>query len=248
MLLTEDYFNGLDIENEDINSNDDNLSSYTASEQFEYFSNHYEDTISLNISKKMNIGVLINNVEILAKRINYLFDLYDVEHSKAILCDNTVGYAYIGNYMDRVRVYERPQFNMFTTDYEFISGNSINPEYNYSDMYIIFYVKYPKFSYKKAYSFVQHLMKIVWNTIDYYFLSNISLLYPVCVPNLKQNGYSNKVAYIYPEHMNNTVNDCIGEELWIDGFFRHIMEYFFGENEKTENLISKLYHGINPFM
>jgi hypothetical protein len=48
--------------------------------------------------------------------------------------------------------------------------------------------------------------------------------------------------------MNYTVNDCPCSELWIDGFFRRIMEYFFGENEKTENLISKLYQGINPFM
>lgn len=236
MLLTENYFDELDIKDKDIHSDDNNdLTSYTASEQFEYFKNHYTDTILLFISRKLNINHLFSKVETIAKKMNSLFDLYDIEHSKTLLCDPSVSSAYMNKDMDAIKVFERPQFNLYSADDPFLDNIFINPDYNYYSMYIAFYVNYPKFTYRKAYSFVQQLMKIVWSTIHHVTLTNITLLYPVCIPNFRSKGYSNKVAYIYPEHMDYSVNDCVGNELWIDGFFRQIMWYFFGE--EPEELI-----------
>ena len=93
MILKEDYFNDLDLTDDDIESSDDNYNTDDYANPKEYYnamSSKYSHYIVLGI-KTDNVltdSVLwTNKIPRMLKRLFYLFDSYGIEYSKPVVTE-----------------------------------------------------------------------------------------------------------------------------------------------------------------
>ena len=161
MILNEDYFKYLEITDEDIVVDDDNdvdeLGYELTVEELHKLHEQYDHYIEYNIQfGDVDTSVLSRTF----KRLDSIFEMYDIEHSEYILsteyslsnCDTAVKF---GEY--QVFCKDRNQDRIINNIYE-------------GYFYIYVYLNFPKFSYKRAmhfvYDTVYNIIKINKN-IDY---------------------------------------------------------------------------------
>ena len=164
MILNEDYFKDLEIEDEDIVSDDDTLDVEKPKMTIEDFCKlpeQYDYLIKIMIRKKNDketTSFLTSLLPKLFKRLDVIFDSYGIEHSQYVL--RSTYYTGKNN-----TILDFGNYQLFCDDC--IEDIYIND--TYQDFLICVYANYPKFSYKRAFRFVYTMLNIF--KIDEHFHS-----------------------------------------------------------------------------
>ena len=176
MILNEDYFKDLEIEDKDI-IEDDNLDvegPVDFKTYQKYLSTHYSRCIIIvtdffnnlfhdTVLWKQTIPDMVN-------RVNRLLDAYSVEHEVVFRdlsgCRGShVMYSYKVGRCNVLSKYE---------EYRFFDADSLD------NAYIIFYCNMPHFTYKESYYFVDRLQNTLWRTESSTVFDNLKITTSPC--------------------------------------------------------------------
>ena len=222
MLINEDYFNNIDIEEDDI-KNTDIVEKLTPEEYYEYCKSHYSQTIVIHISDVLKynqtwvVKTMPDILTELSKKIHYLFNIFDIEYSDIVCVENV---------SEKKEIVDCGEYKMM-----------INPEWqiNYIRDKVIIYVNYPKIYYKRALLLAQKLQDIVFNykNPDRYKVFEVISLYKFVVDPRR---------IIYAEHLE--LNSIMYKKDWtvkqmLDSdrnayIVNAIVEYFCGEKVERQ--------------
>lgn len=154
MFENEDYFRDLEIHDDDIIADDNDLSGYDdVNALARHLVHDYGQCMIIELMdetndlfhKKIVMDVLI---PMMLKRVCYILNTYDVEY-EYVFRTFTAG--------DTLFVEKVGQYNILT------AGESILRKRH---AFIIFYVNFPKLTYKESYYFVDSLQKSLWRTMS----------------------------------------------------------------------------------
>ena len=155
MILNEDYFKDLEIENDDIIEDDilDVEKPDLTLDEFHKLPEQYDYLIKIMVEKRDNTDTTLSFQTSLlpriTKRLDAIFESYGIEHSEYIL---TPSY-YTG---DSNTILDFGNYQFFCEEEN--KNDYLNDIYR--DFYICAYVNYPKFSYKRAFRFVYTMLNI----------------------------------------------------------------------------------------
>ena len=166
MILNEDYFKNLDIEDEDIIEDVEEPYNNLTLKDIHKLHEQYNHCISIRIVKENNSDTTFFQTTLipkLFKRLDDIFDVYGIEHSEYVLssrrrvevfCDTIVEF---GNYQLFCEEDKKDEF--------------INNAYDHFEVDV--YVNYPKFTYKSAFRFLYTVINLYRvdvhiNIIDFY--------------------------------------------------------------------------------
>ena len=229
MILNEDYFKDLEIEDEDIVSDDDTLDVEKPKmtiEDFRKLPEQYDYLIKITIRKrndKETTSFLTSLLPKLFKRLDVIFDSYGIEHSQYVLRST----YYTGRKNNTILDFGN--YQLFCDDC--IEDIYIND--TYKDFYICVYANYPKFSYKRAFRFVYTILNIF--KIDEHFHS-------IRFEPTKQHTKDMEIGLIYyPFSYILRLDDINREIILYDSrneikperkriFYDYVIHHFFGKN------------------
>ena len=224
MIINEDFFKDIEIEDSDIQSTD-NINEQqlkTVEEYMEYFDTNFTDTIVFQFSNWNNGHALeISNVpykaEYMEKRLFQVFDVFNISHSEIMLATD----------------YRRTIIPAYITDvgkYKLIL-NTYNTQFNF--IYAVVYIKYETMSPRTVLHFIESLMNIIWKSnrdiVDITFVKKV-LRYEE-YEERKHTPQINLYRSQYrAEHDPNYIGGIIDRH-----YFMSAMTYFFGR-EKADHL------------
>ena len=231
MIINESYFDELEIENEDIVSDDEILDVEEPKmtiEDFRKLPEQYDYLIKILIGRrndKETTSFLTSLLPKLFKRLDSIFEMYGIEHSQYVLRsryytgDNHTTKLDFGNYQ------------LFCDDC--ITDIYIND--TYKDFYICVYANYPEFTYKRAFRFVYTMLNIF--KIDKHFHS-IRF-----APTEQHNRFMEIGLIYYPFYDTLCLEDHTEIKLYDSSneikpekkrmFYDYVIRHFFGKNKKN---------------
>ena len=252
MTINENYFEEIEITDDDININDDNpyIPSVNSTDYFVKMTKDYSHTILFPLWTDTD------SLELSAKKISTpvkrLLDAYCIEYSDFILRDDSVP-----NEKETLKAYQCGDVKLFST--RNVSFDSKQPDgsinynkyYSYSDMYLAVYVNYPHFTYKSVYLFIYNLMHIAKkiNKLYYNLIPEITLTTPACPADDFDifSSSDRKVVHLYDSDFLSVNLVKCGEKYIIPKYIPIIMDYFFGPTQKTKEFFDMQKKSINPF-
>lgn len=80
MFINEDYFKDIELTDDDIVANDNNDTDKSLPELYDYYNQHYSETIYISINEKDSNSIFA--VKKLSKNIEYILDAFNIEHSE----------------------------------------------------------------------------------------------------------------------------------------------------------------------
>ena len=108
MILKEDYFNDLDLTDDNIESSDDNYNTDDYANPKEYY-----NTMSSKYNSYMFLGIKTDNdiltdselwtdkIPRMLKKLSYMFDLYEIEYSKPVVSEPDY---YIHDFIQNIQI------------------------------------------------------------------------------------------------------------------------------------------------
>ena len=238
-VLTEEEYNAYD-------------KIWSVDEWFSYHQKYYKSTLSLSIYYRDDILDIIN---ILSRRLNYLLNAYDIEHSEIFLKDTTLSLS-----SNNMRMYDFGKYKLISAFFNDSIDRELPYSYNALMLKIVVYVNYPKFTYKQAYRFTRSLMHITWENLSFksqsqpitaIWLNDKVLTYDgfyfESVPMSKTNN-SHHCIKLIRDYMLFTLNTFKSDKYnYFVFYFDSIMSYFFNRDKTSTDMIYKVKRGINPF-
>ena len=160
MLINEDYFRDLEISDEDIMKDDDidveepvSMTSDNLEEYINKLQTEYEQCLVFG-TYSMTAEQVCNNFSKSLKRIDYILNVFDVEHSEFIFSD-IEGHPKVDDiHICNIR------------DYDIITADKLDIYYK-KEYRITTFVNFPKFTYKMAYIFFEKLYKVLFQQLEY---------------------------------------------------------------------------------
>lgn len=229
MIINEDYFEDLDITEDEIIKDDseeplaflyDNPKVLS-----DYLTSKYKNCLIIYTPKRPNIynDLILWNFTLpdLIKRVQYTLDVYNVDYEKQVIIrDSSDDNA-------DMRLYDFKGYKICS------SCKTEKDMYSYSNdfshrIYIVIYVNLPDFSYRQSYNFINSLQKAIWK-------SNKE------IEQLEAFEISKRVYSLYdfnsydPNTLKITITNCevqkiIGDKIY-KKFFLNTM-YFFHKDQK----------------
>lgn len=249
-LLDNDIFNDIadDIIIEE--TYHDSIRTESVDEWFSYHQNHYSSTIYFSINY---IHGILNIIDIITRRLEYLLNAYNIEHSEIFLKDATLSLS-----TNNMTMYDYDRYKIITTFRSDDSNSKELPDtYSSIMLNVVVYVNYPKFTYKQVYMFTQALMSITWKNKKLKYLSINSIWLNDTVLTYDEFYYSMITATnINSMHCIRLIQSYIlytFDTLEFDkqhcfiNYFESVMSYFFKQDESLKKLLYKVKHGQNPF-
>ena len=236
MLINENYFDDLEIEDEDIIEDDNDveepqqeLTLEDAIKLPEQYNQEIKIRIDVDDSTDRNTTFIQTSLlPRLFKRLDAIFELYGIEHSEYILLSN-----YDAKYCDTIIKFGN--YQLFCK-YKWEKDEFINDTYNH--VYIQVYVNYPKFNYKRAFRFLYTVLNLyrIYEQINW--MTFIPITDNDYIIQLNFSIKSNYMGFYYYNRRKHTIGNeivlCKGELTEEDKreFYRAIFRHFFGENVK----------------
>ena len=228
MILNEDYFDDLDIKDEDIidddiNDVDEPVHELTVEELYK-LSEQY-NCICIEIRQyNSDASIKTSLLPRIIKRLNVIFDLYGIEHSEYVLSSS----SYV---KDCNTVVKFGNYQLFCAESK--KDNFINNTYSY--FYINAYVNYPEFTYKRTFRFLYTMLNL------YKYCKEITwMAFKAITTDLKLQ-FGLFINHIYFNYNNlrtgqSGTSICLDMEL-IEGdkryFYNYVMHHFFGDSVKV---------------
>ena len=230
MILNEDYFNDLEIEDEDIIEDDINdvggPEHDLTLEEAQKLPDQYNQVIEIRIDAGDSTDTTSIKTSVLPKlfkRLDIIFEMYDIEHSEYILTPRcNVGYC--------DTIVEFGNYQLFCDEED--KNDYVNDTYD--RFYIQVYVNYPNFNYKRAFRFLYTVINLYRDCEQMNWMS--------FTPNTT-NGYVIKLQFwteknhIRVNYYNTKGYGCGTEiilskeliEKYKREFYRYVIRYFFGK-------------------
>ena len=218
MILFEDYFKDIEISDDDIDV-DKTDESLSGNEFIEYCQKRYSHTICIKMSNKtdMNITALADIIDNLKKYLEYLFNIFNIEHSDIFGADDT---AEIQSNSGKLNIF------MLNNNIKFISAiDDIDSEtYRYYYLFLVVYVNFPEFNTKTAVRFVKSLITTTYKH-QYNMVNNIKITDKAIHPSLYRHNPEDCMLVlqkkVYKDYKQNGIYSK-----WVKW---NTIEYFFGE-------------------
>lgn len=218
MILFEDYFKDIEISDDDIDV-DKTDESLSGNEFIEYCQKRYSHTICIKMSNKtkMNITALADIIDNLKKHLEYLFDIFNIEHSDIFGADDT---AEIQLNSGKLNIF------MLNNNIKFISAiDDIDSEtYRYYYLFLVVYVNFPKFNAKTAVRFVKSLITTTYKH-QYNMVNNIKIYDKAIHPSLYRHNPEDCMLVLQKKVYKDYKQNGIYSQ-WVKW---NTIEYFFGE-------------------
>lgn len=157
MILNEDYFNDLNLNDEDVPVDDGQSIELSDTESLNrHLTSKYKNSItiqfdaSFNSKKRMQEMLLDNDIPRTLKRIQYVLNAYNIEY-EYVFRDNSDSNM-------PLNVYKAGEFSVLSAFNEnmFYSCNADKR------IYLIIYLNFPDFTYRESYNFVDMLQSVIW--------------------------------------------------------------------------------------
>ena len=178
MILNEDYFDTLDIKEEDIQADDnieENTDFKTSADFLRYCMNNYTHLIVVNVCEAVGRPTA-DTIDFYKRKFYYILENYEMEHSEMFVTDD-----------DTIVDYNLNKTTMYDYGYKFITDLETEPpesEWHWGgliDTYqLVMYINLPKYMSSKPQKFVK-FQKL--------FGSQASKLY--------NNGHRLNIDYVY---------------------------------------------------
>ena len=165
MLLNEDYFDKIEITDDDIDSPDSDTAEYATPEDwFNSIQTKYDCFLSINIKKK-DVPILTDDelwshqIQKLIKRFQYILNIYGIDYSEPTIQDSPDWYI-----LDNYKTCNFIDFHQ----YKLISDYKTIPElskYNLATIWIkiVYFVNLPKVkTYNAVCQFIHNITKQLW--------------------------------------------------------------------------------------
>ena len=218
MILFEDYFKDIEISDDDIDV-DKTDESLSGNEFIEYCQKRYSHTICIKMSNniKMNITALADIIDNLKKYLEYLFDIFNIEHSDIFGADDT---AEIQLNSGKLNIF------MLNNNIKFISAiDDIDSEtYRYYYLFLVVYVNFPEFNTKTAVRFVKSLITTTYKH-QYNMVNNIKITDKAIHPSLYRHNPEDCMLVLQKKVYKDYKQSGIYSK-WVKW---NTIEYFFGE-------------------
>lgn len=155
MILNEDYFNDLNLDDKDIPVDDGQSIELSDMESLNrHLTSKYKNSItiqfdaSFNSKKRMQEMLWDNDIPRTLKRIQYVLNAYNIEYE----------YVFRDNSYMPLNVYKAGKFSVLSAFNEnmFYSCNADKR------IYLIIYLNFPDFTYRESYNFVDMLQSVIW--------------------------------------------------------------------------------------
>ena len=124
MILNENYFNDLDLTDDDIESSDDNYSTDTdeyanTKEYYNAMSSKYSHYIVLGITDEhilTDFKLWTNKIPCMLKKLFYVFDAYGIEYSKPVVTEPDYHVSHlIKTKLEDCKFFDFHEYKLFTT-------------------------------------------------------------------------------------------------------------------------------------
>lgn len=248
MLLKEDFFKDIEITDDNIHTDKDGITSeFSPADYFDSLYSKYGHTLWLtmdNFIKDDQHIVKFNNIK---NKLEYFLNIMNIEHSDIFIVESGSIYN-----KSNLNCYDYGNFKFFTEDPERIisTNGKLKYCYAYMTLYIVTYVNFPIYSFKRAYETIYWLMNMMWKK-DYErrIIEKISITYPPCfIEDFKNKDYldnSMGLLRLFSHYINEVWRKF--DNITIIDKFSDIIEYFFGEHT-AKVLSDKVFQNINPFI
>ena len=145
MILNEDYFNNLDLDDEDVPVDDSQSIELSDTESLNrHLTSKYKNSITIQFDEML----WNNDIPRTLKRIQYVLNAYNIEYE----------YVFRDNSYMPLNVYKAGEFSVLSAFNEnmFYSCNADKM------IYLIIYLNFPDFTYRESYNFVDMLQSVIW--------------------------------------------------------------------------------------
>lgn len=156
MFINEDYFNDVEINDEDVTADDNNINDNDAKALNNHLTSKYKQCIiiKLNTLSDYDFEEIDNRyISPIIKRLQYLFNVYDIEF-EYILRDETNPDDFMYN---RAYIYDLGNHKVFS-----FYNKEEYYERDCDELNIVLYLNLPDFNYKDSYNFIDRIRYAVW--------------------------------------------------------------------------------------
>ena len=164
MLISEDYFNNIEITDDVVSSTEQSNDSENPELLFDSMLSNYTHCISIQISssififhqkeKKLWQKIIPQTI----KRLNMLLDAYGIEHSEPLFIDDNVA-RIMGSEASNYKIIDYNHFKIAIS-----SNDELTKENLTNSLNLTIYINLPKLStYKQAYKFIYNIYNILRN-------------------------------------------------------------------------------------
>ena len=247
MMLNEEYFNELEITNNDISDISDNTGiAYSMLDEFiEYIKSSYTSTLTFTKnSKDITLSGLYEFVTELKKKLSYLFKIYNIEYSEFVVFANmynkNVDNTYNNTADNEQKLYQHNDFVIITPN-----DFSEDDELMCSNISIRVFVNYPVFKPKQFVLFLKNIIHIT-----YHYNHQICLIGLKKYVSFNSSLKSIKKNHLYLSKSTYTVKfgkDCNLLKNYDPVYFLDFFDYFYGK-DYTDDVIMResRYKEVSP--
>ena len=177
MLISEDYFNNIEITDDVVSSTEQSNDSENPELLFDSMLSNYTHCISIQVSsstfifhqkeKKLWQKIIPQTI----KRLNMLLDTYGIEHSEPLFIDDNVA-RIMGSEASNYKIIDHNHFKIAIS-----SNDELTKEHLTDSLSLTIYINLPKLStYKQAYKFIYNILRNIWKDNNWKELRTFNLL------------------------------------------------------------------------
>ena len=240
MIINEDYFDDIEIEDIDIDDNDE-ISLTTTKEIYDFYQKTYTQTIIIDFDNNVvSFKNLPKYLSSLHNSMSYLFNIYGIEHSEMCVIDNDL--------LEDIDINDMAMLNC--KDYMLVIPKDTQTPVPFKKYrYLAYYVKFPNMHYKNAINFTMRLFNNVWDQKRYKNVFN-SIMFTKCVYLPREFWFPNipsveRQAFYRAFHTKD-ISTLNIDDLANWDYFTSVIKYFFGERT-AQKMYDRLEMKMNPF-